>query len=227
MACHSRRVIAATVIPGDDMSKRYQSAPTDVSESAWRRGFMTPLEVFRSAAWKSALGLGELSLNTEEEFEVVTGEAMDHIRSWRGRSLVGVDNNDDWIDWHATARSAIGSNYVPRTGLMRLNGVSYPMATALLCVLDPTVWPVMDRWAVQSVFGLRLDGRQFGRGEWQKATVYASYARHLATTGAQCWPDAVTIHELDQAAMGASMPATGGRPAGVLPPDWVTTPLPR
>src|SRR5712692_9646955 len=36
-----------------------------------------------------------------------------------------------------------------------LEGVGYPMATAILDILDPGVWPVMDRWAVITVFGTR------------------------------------------------------------------------
>ena len=30
-------------------------------------------------------------------------------------------------------------------------GVGYPMATAILDILDPDVWPVIDQWAVQTV----------------------------------------------------------------------------
>ena len=38
-----------------------------------------------------------------------------------------------------------------RSGLLGLEGVGYPMATAILDILDPGVWPVMDRWAVMTV----------------------------------------------------------------------------
>jgi hypothetical protein len=208
------------------MGKRYHEPPIDAQAAAWNRGFMTPLEVLRCAAWKSALGLGELTLNTEEAFRDITAEAMAAISSWRGTSAVG--NNDDsfWTGWHATAAAAIGSNQLPKAGLMRLNGVGYPMATALLCILDPEVWPVMDRWAVQTVFGLHADGSQYNAGLWQRSIAYTAYARHLAVTGPDFWPEAATIHALDQAAMKASMPESRAQPAGRLPSGWQRAKLP-
>jgi len=181
---------------------------------------MTSLEVLRVGAWKSAKGLGWLTLNTEEDFEMVTKEAMDCIRQWRGAAVIGLDDDNGWIRWRETARSAIGSNFEPKSGLMRLEGVGYSMASALLCILEPNVWPVIDKRGVQTVFGKRPDGRLLDTGRWQRAVAYCAYARHLATKGSTHWPQAVTMHELDLAAMGASMPETKTRPAGVVPPGW-------
>jgi hypothetical protein len=102
---------------------------------------------------------------------------------------------------------------------MRLNGVGYSMATALLCILDAEVWPVMDRWAVQTVFGLRADGALHNTDHWQRAIAYTA---RLAVTGPDFWPEAPTI----QAGMTASMPETRTRPAGTLPDGWQRTELP-
>ena len=49
------------------------------------------------------------------------------------------------------------------------------MATAILDILNPDVWLVIDRWAAQAVFG-KVTSRY-------SAIRYAAYARHLATAG--------------------------------------------
>ena len=51
------------------------------------------------------------------------------------------------------------------------------MATAILDILDPDVWPVLDKWAAMTVFG-EIPSRYC-------AVRYAAYARHLATEGAK------------------------------------------
>jgi hypothetical protein len=40
-----------------------------------------------------------------------------------------------WADWLKTARRAMAS----KSGLLGLDGVGYPMATAILDILDPGV----------------------------------------------------------------------------------------
>ena len=120
--------------------------------------------------------------------------------------MVGLDDDVAWVAWHDAARNAIGDAKAG-TGLLGLEGVGYPMATAILCALDPLVWPVMDRWAVQSVFaGTKPD--------WKHAAAYAAYARRLATYGASKWGDHSSIHDLDLKAMEASMAG------GALPQGW-------
>ncbi len=60
------------------------------------------------------------------------------------------------MEWRNAANWAIGweaYNGEPASGLLALQGVGYPMASAILDILDPDVWPVIDKWAVQTVFG--------------------------------------------------------------------------
>lgn len=186
--------------------------------AAWSRGYLTPLELLRIAAWKSAQGLAWLSLNTEEEIKSRTAAALEHLRPWRGTPMVGVTDEQAWAKWRNAAWSAIGVH--GDTGLLALSGVGYPMATAILATLDPETWPVMDKWAVTTVFGQRPGGAALPVGRWQRADAYAAYARHLATAGNQCWGPGLTIHELDQRAMKASMKG------GHLPPGWSHAPQP-
>ncbi len=207
-------------------SKKYHDWPEGVAEAAWARGHMTALEMFRVAAWKSVQAMGELTRNSEEDFRKVTQDALKNITHLRGAAVVNVTDPAMWGTWQETAAAAMGHNYEPKSGLMRLHGVGYPMASAILCVLEPGVWPVIDKWAVETVFGLAPSGEQLSTGQWQKAVVYAAYAEHLATVGPRFWPRASTIHELDGEAMKASMPGTRTRPAGVIPSGWETAALP-
>lgn len=185
--------------------------PPELVAAAWERKHLRALDLFRIGAWKSAKGLGLLSLNSEDEIHTVTGEAMAEIAAWRqAPTLIGCDDDSTWAAWRRTACAAAGSNFIPRKGLMRLRGVGYPMATAILCVLDPDHWPVMDKWAISSVFG----HRSF---DWKRAVVYQTFARHLATQPAG---EAKTLHDLDQLAMRASMKGE------TLPPGWTTAAVP-
>ena len=144
---------------------------------------------------------------------------MGSIQHWRGRPVVGLTDQALWDDWRETARRAIGVA-ATREGLLGLMGVGYPMATAILDILDPDVWPVIDQWAVQTVFGTQPDGTLWPARQWQCAAAYEAYARHLAAEGAKRWGSGYSIHQLDVEAMKASMPG------GTLPHGWTPAPLP-
>jgi hypothetical protein len=193
--------------------KTYQVRPSSIAASAWNRGYLKPLELLRIAAWKTGQGLGYLTLNTERDITSRTGAAMAGIQHWKGRWVVGLTDDALWDDWRETARIAIGVA-ATRKGLLGLEGVGYPMATAILDILDPDVWPVFDRWAVQTVFGTQPDGTPWPTRQWQCAAAYEEYARHLATEGAKHWGSHYSIHQLDVKAMKASMPD------GTLPHGW-------
>lgn len=123
------------------------------------------------------------------------------------------------VEWRNAANWAIGweaYNGEPASGLLALQGVGYPMASAILDILDPDVWPVIDKWAVQTVFGKDAKPK-----DWKHASAYVAYTRHLATKGAECWGSGLSIHQLDQRAQKASMHG------GQLPPDWEHAKLPR
>jgi hypothetical protein len=180
--------------------KKYQKRPEDVAARAWSRGYLTPLDLFKVAAWKTGQGLGSLAVNTEKEIEVRTQAAVDCVRPWRDRSVSGLADDAIWADWRETARRAIGAS-AERSGLLGLEGVGYPMATAILDILDPDVWPVMDRWAVMTVFGTQPGGQPWPGRRWQHANAYEAYARHLITHGAAAWGSSLSVHELDEEAM--------------------------
>ena len=62
------------------MKHAYQeTVPKTVPEAAWARGHLTPLEFLRIAAWKSARGLGWLSLNAEGAIEQRTEAAISYL----------------------------------------------------------------------------------------------------------------------------------------------------
>lgn len=201
------------------MAKKYQRRPDDVAARAWSRGYLSPLDLFKVAAWKTGQGLGSLAVNTEEEIEVRTRAAVNYIKLWRDKAVSGLADDAVWKDWRDTACRAIGAA-ADCSGLLGLEGVGYPMATAILDILDPEVRPVMDRWAVITVFGTRPDGQPWPSISWQHAAAYEAYARHLATFGASTWGPGLSVHELDVKAMQLSK---DGSP---LPVGWAHARLP-
>lgn len=124
--------------------KEYQFRPNDIAAPAWNRGYLKPLEFLRTAAWKTGQGLGSLTVNSEHDIESRTAAAMAGIQHWRGRRVVELTDQLLWDDWRETARLAIGVAATSQ-GLLGLKGVGYPMATAILDILDSDVWPVIDR----------------------------------------------------------------------------------
>jgi hypothetical protein len=59
---------------------------------------------------------------------------------------------------------------------------------------------------------------------WEKKDAYTIYARHLVTHGAQAWPEAKTIHLLDQAALRSARTTSTLVPTR-LPDNWVCAEL--
>lgn len=187
--------------------KAYQYEPETIRTAAWARGWMTGLEVLRVVAWKSAAGLAEVTMNRECEFNRRTHDAMAYIASLRTDPVRAQLDDVYWTRWGAVAAWAVGSQ--GGSGLLALRGVGYPVASAILCILDPAVWPVIDKWAVETVFGHTATQ---AKNAWHHWFVYRDFARHLADQGSATWPRTPTIHRLDQEAMNASMPTGSGGP---------------
>lgn len=202
-----------------EMVKKHQKRPSGLATAAWSRGHLTPLELFRVAAWKTGQGLGSLTVNPEEEIEARTQAAIECIRPWRDQPVSVLTDEATWDDWRETARRAIGAS-ADQSGLLGLEGVGDPMATAILDILDPGAWPVMDRWAVMTVFGNRPNGRQLPSAQWQHSAAYEAYARHLVTYGTAAWGSGLSVHQLTEKAMEL---ARNGYP---LPPRWGYAQLP-
>jgi hypothetical protein len=192
--------------------------PEWITHEAWNRGYLEAFEVARIAAWKNAQSVTAITVNKPEEIEDCTRAAMSVIKPWRGRKAIELITSADWDEWRQTANRAIGwvggrrgPSSWPPSGLLSLKGVEYPMATAILDILDPDVWPVLDKWAAATVFG-KVPSRYC-------AARYAAYAEHLATEGTGCWNAGLSIHELDVEAQSASMNHN-------LPAGWQNTELP-
>ncbi|MHB8290642.1 MAG: hypothetical protein ACYDEY_15730 [Acidimicrobiales bacterium] len=208
------------------MAARYHEWPAGLAERVWENvePCLTPLDLLRIAAWKSGRGLGNISLNEAGFIERRTKETIAELSRWRECNMVGCDDETIWRDWLDTAWRAVGDKS-RGTGLLGIRGVGYPVATAILCVLTPTVWPVIDRWAVKTVFGPLDCDTLLAPHLWQKGIVYQHYARRLATEGARVWGTDLTLHELDVKAMAASQIRNGQR-LGVIPMGWTAIALP-
>lgn len=179
--------------------KRYQAEPDeDFRESVWESGHFSPLQMFRLAAWKSAMGLASLTLNSEDAIVCSTSAAITVIAPWRCTNVFS--GEVDWDIWRDTIAAAIGSQR-DRTGLLALEGFGYPMASAFLSFLAPGAFPVIDRWTVQAVYGAAVAKRT---GVWQRSLVYTHFAKQLVSRRNN-FPDVPNIHRLDQVVMNQAM----------------------
>lgn len=86
------------------MAKKYQRRLSELAAVAWARGHITPLELFRVAAWKTGQGLGSLTTNTEEQIQDRTRAALDTIRPWRDQPVSALTSVATWANWRETAR---------------------------------------------------------------------------------------------------------------------------
>jgi hypothetical protein len=194
--------------------KEYQACPDWIAGRAWNRGYIEAFELARIAAWKSAVGVAAITVNKPDEIEACTRAVISAIRPWLGKKGTELASDFGWAAWQQTANTAIGwiGRREPSSGLLSLKGVGYPMATAILDILDPNVWPVIDKWAAKTVFGV-IPSRYC-------AARYAAYARHLVTEGTKYWGAGLSIHQLDEKAQSASMKD------GHLPAGWGPCELP-
>ncbi len=181
--------------------KEYQRYPSGVGKRAWALGYMTPLDAIRVAAWKQAQIPAAMSVNNPLQIETVTAEVISklHASGCRHWVPVGNDSATFWQDYEDLVRSVVGAKNT-KTGLHGMRGVEYPTASAILCILDPTIFPVIDQHAVRAIYGTDSTGSDFDTVKWYCATVYAHYARHLATT-VHVKFGGLSLHKLDLNAM--------------------------
>jgi hypothetical protein len=174
----------------------YQREPTELRDEIWAAGHITPLQLFRIIAWKSAKGLAPVSLNTEEDITRWTSNALDATSSWRTTNVL--TDTIDWNEWEHAAGNAIGASRQAvgdskKSGLLALEGVGYPVASAILALLLPDAFPVIDKWTVLGIYGPEAKN-------WQKKVVYRSFAERLVEV-AHHFPGCSSIHEVDKQVM--------------------------
>jgi len=178
---------------------KYQVEPTHIKKGIWERGHIEPWELLRICAWKSAQGLASLSMNDEELIRERTAAACVALEQLHDTDVLATE--PDWPHWEDAVRTAVGSKDAA-TGLLGLSGVGYPVATAILCIMNPKAFPVLDRWAIVGTFGSDV----LPLRKYCTAAGYRSYAEALA--GRADRRDGASIHELDQDAMHRAMAAS-------------------
>ena len=155
----------------------YQEEPVHLGYLIWEKGFITPWQLLRIASWKSARGLGNLSLLEPRNIEVATGATVQAASPYRHATSPPSDD----AFWQASEEAW--------RHLDDLYGVDLPLASAVLCILNPCVWPVVDRRAAESVFGAPVHPR---------FDFYRAYITRLAELLLE-HAEIKTVHELDQA----------------------------
>lgn len=129
---------------------RYQTEPLWLREEIWARGYIEPWELLQISAWKSANGnLALLSLNAPVDIVDVTARVMAPLHGYR--AMTSRDLHQDQAEW-ARLQAATQQALHPETGLRSLDGVGLPVASAVLSILNPELWPIVDVWAIQGTF---------------------------------------------------------------------------
>lgn len=185
----------------------FQKEPTGLVHNIMSRGYITPWELFKIVTWKSAKGVAWLSLNEEDDIISHTKETITELNSWSGPGdILATEMTDElWSLWEVKAGQLIGADEQHAadgvaTGLLRLHGVGYPVATAVLGLLKPKVFPVMDRWAVETIFGPGASKKR-----WQTKAKYREYTQLLVAPRLENLQRIGTLRERDQAAMNIAM----------------------
>ncbi len=185
---------------------KFQDEPEELVAEIFSLGYITPWNLFKIVSWKSARGLAWLSLNTEEEIRFVTEELVNGLRQLpeTANVLSKPMNEEDWNEWQRLAGElvgAVGKKNVQPSGLLRLQGVGYPVATAVLGLLKPNVFPVMDRWAVETIFGYGAGRKTW---QWHTKVAYRRYTERLVNPECEFLDEIKTLRKRDIAAMIAS-----------------------
>jgi hypothetical protein len=178
----------------------HEPVPAALVARFWEQGEISPFQLMRVVAWKSAQPLAELSLNDEDMIRDRTRAAMRAIGQFRGVNVV--TQQVDWQVWRDAAATAIGAERAG-TGLLGLRGVRYPVATAILAVLLPEVFPVMDRYAIAGVFGCSV--KEGASAKWHRADKYRDYCQLLAACERADVQQIRSVHERDQFFMNAAI----------------------
>jgi hypothetical protein len=180
------------------MSNKKYHDPLSESEVSqiWTNGYISGFELVKIAAWKSAISAAGVTVNGEDFIVDRTRNAMQVIQDFQEINVLELPTLLKDGIWTSAVRNAIGSKD-SKTGLLGLDGVGYPMATAILCTLLPKVFPVLDRYAIAEVFGVSPYDAQ--KTKCHTADQYTQFAiRLLEDSRLDSEP---TIHLRDQVAM--------------------------
>lgn len=159
---------------------------------------LDPFNLCKIAAWKSAISVAAVTVNPPDVIRHVTAESRRALRDWLDRDLVSLARTSgvDWDRYEIAVRTAMGSKR-KRTGLMQLEGIRYPAASAILRVWNRKAFPVIDRHAVRAV--RTLCGINFDPNTGAGYTAYAQALAETARFRPRTEPD--DIHARDQEAM--------------------------
>lgn len=113
---------------------------------------------------------------------------------WRSTNIL--TQEIDWEAWKLAVANAIGSE-PDGTGLLGLEGVGYPRATAFIAFLAPAAFPVIDKWTVKAIYGNQAYAKT---SKWMRAAAYKHFASELVSNSSH-FPSCSTVHDIDQKVM--------------------------
>jgi len=148
-------------------------------------------------AWKSAQSVSLITTNDRSRIEEVTSLAKVALHRWLNPAHNVITDSTDWDVYCDDVRAAVGSKK-SKTGLLALEGIGYPMASAILRIWNPKAFPVTDRHAERAIWHYHQEALPHGTRINNGAT-YTTYTQTLATS--KYFGSSKVVHERDKIAM--------------------------
>jgi len=141
----------------------------------------TAWDFLKIAAWKSARNLALVSLSSAEEVSSSFGALIGMIKNLSYRDTVIEFESIDWSDWGRQVEDLYSMS-----GISKLDGIKFTAFSGVLGYLRPAVFPVIDIYTAEGIFG---EEAARNRNLWANSQAYTTFARQLAGPSAINLPD--------------------------------------
>lgn len=184
--------------------KAYQDLSDEFVARVQQQTFIGAFDLCKIAAWKSAQSVALITVNEPQVIEEVTASTKAALAQWLDPPTNVIEEEPDWDQLTHDIQQAVGSSK-RGTGLLGLHGVAYPLASAILRVWNPHVFPVIDKHAVRAVRAAFPGALPKGGSAMNTGAGYVLYIKALARSG-QTFGGHSSIHQRDIEAMTAGRP---------------------
>ena len=166
------------------MRKRpaYQKRDNSLVEEIFSDGYQASAwDFLKIAAWKSARNLALISLNPKEKVNQSFKSLIELLGTFPYEDTVKEFDSIDWSNWGKEVE-----NLYSKTGISKLDGIQFTAFTGLLGYLRPAIFPVIDIYTAEGIFGGQVARN---RNRWANSGAYTTFTRHLAGPSTSKLPD--------------------------------------
>lgn len=129
-------------------------------------------DFLKIAAWKSARNLALISLNPKEKIDQAFKSLIDMLGTFPYEDTIKKFEYIDWSTWTTKVREMFLN-----TGISALDGVQFTAFSGLLGYLRPEIFPVIDIYTAEGIFGEKVAR---SRNLWANPEAYTTFTKQLA-----------------------------------------------